>query len=89
MRLLTFMGEIDRLVKDHSQFVIATHSPLLMAFPGADVLEFSPEGIRSVEPRHRAFSNHKMLSGGPGPHAAVPADRRAVTCCAALQAKNS
>ena len=31
-----------------SQFIIATHSPILMAFPGAEVLELSDEGIKSI-----------------------------------------
>lgn len=48
MRLMTLMVEIDRLVKQESQFIIATHSPILMAFPGAEILEFSEHGIRSV-----------------------------------------
>lgn len=49
MRLLTLMAEIDSLVKAHSQFIIATHSPMLMAFPGADVLKFSQDGIDKVD----------------------------------------
>lgn len=51
MRLLTLMAEIDRLVKENSQFVIATHSPMLTALPNAEVLEFSPRGIQSVDYR--------------------------------------
>ena len=50
-RLLTLLAEIDRLVKDDSQFIIATHSPILMAYPGAEVLELSENGIRSVDYR--------------------------------------
>ena len=34
-----------------SQFLIATHSPILMAYPGAEVLELSGAGIRSVDYR--------------------------------------
>ncbi len=49
MRLMTLLVEMDRLVADGSQLIIATHSPLLMAFPGAQVLEFSRDGICSVE----------------------------------------
>ncbi len=49
MRLLTLMIEMDRLVKQNSQFIIATHSPLLMAFPGATVFEFSADGIRQTD----------------------------------------
>ncbi len=42
------MGEIDILVKNNSQFLIATHSPMLMTFPNAEILEFSEKGIKSV-----------------------------------------
>ncbi len=49
MRLLTLLIEIDRLVKQGSQFIIATHSPILMAFPGAAIYEFSERGIHTVE----------------------------------------
>lgn len=45
MRLLTLIAEIDALVKKNSQFIIATHSPILLAFPNADILEFSGDGI--------------------------------------------
>lgn len=48
MRLLTLMAEIDLLIKEKSQFIIATHSPILMAMPGADILEFSSQGIERV-----------------------------------------
>ena len=48
MRLLTLLGEINELVKKNSQFIIATHSPILMAFPEADILEFSKGGINRV-----------------------------------------
>ena len=48
MRLLTLMVEMDTLVKEGAQFIIATHSPILMAFPGANILEFSDRGIQPV-----------------------------------------
>ncbi len=47
-RLLRLICNIDRLVKDDSQFIIATHSPILMAFPDSEVLLLSEDGIRSV-----------------------------------------
>ena len=47
-RLLTLMAEIDSLVKNDSQFIIATHSPILMAFPKSEILEFSQSGINKV-----------------------------------------
>jgi len=48
MRLLTLMAEMDNLVKNNSQFIIATHSPILMTFPNAEILEFSKDGIAKV-----------------------------------------
>ena len=51
MRLLTLIAEMNRLVKQNSQFIITTHSPILMAFPEAEILEFSTSGIRQVDYR--------------------------------------
>ena len=51
MRQMTLLAEIDRLVKANSQLIIATHSPILMAYPGAQILELSAEGIRAVDYR--------------------------------------
>lgn len=47
-RLLQLMCCIDDLVKHNSQFIISTHSPILMAYPHAEVFELSEEGINSV-----------------------------------------
>ncbi len=49
MRLLTLMTEINELVKKDSQFIIATHSPILLAFPDADIFEFTENGIHKVD----------------------------------------
>lgn len=48
MKLLTLMTEIDRLVKDNSQFIIATHSPILMAFPNALIYEITEDEIKKT-----------------------------------------
>ena len=50
-RQLTLLGQIDELVKQDSQFIIATHAPILMAYPGAQIFQFSEEGIRQVDYR--------------------------------------
>lgn len=44
-RLLALLVCLHDLVEDHSQFIIATHSPILMAYPGAQILELSDRGI--------------------------------------------
>lgn len=47
-RLMTLLVHIHQLVQQNSQFIIATHSPILITYPGAEVLELSENGIRSV-----------------------------------------
>lgn len=47
-RILTLLILMDRLVKNRSQFIIATHSPIIMAFPGADIIQFSENGMERV-----------------------------------------
>jgi predicted ATPase len=47
-RLLQLMCHMDELVKRNAQFIISTHSPILMAFPSAEVFELSAQGIHSV-----------------------------------------
>ena len=48
MKLLTLIAEINNLVNKNSQFIIATHSPILMAFPNSEVLEFTKNGIKKT-----------------------------------------
>lgn len=40
---------IQRLAEKRAQFIIATHSPILMAYPGADIYEVSDKGINLVD----------------------------------------
>ena len=46
MRLLTLIRLMKDLVDNGSQFIISPHSPILMAFPGAQILELSERGIK-------------------------------------------
>ncbi|KON90429.1 ATPase AAA [Sporosarcina globispora] len=45
LRQMSMLTRIHDLVKEHSQFIIATHSPIIMAYPDAAIYEFSEEGI--------------------------------------------
>ena len=51
MRLMRLMCYIQQLVNDNSQFIISTHSPILMTFPNAEIFEISDEGISSIDYR--------------------------------------
>lgn len=49
-RQLQFLVRLhEHVLANGSQFVICTHSPILMAYPGADLHEITEEGIRPVE----------------------------------------
>jgi predicted ATPase len=45
---LGLVGLLDRLAVTGGQVICATHSPLLTALPGAQILELSGDGIRPV-----------------------------------------
>lgn len=48
MRLMRLMVCMKKLVEKNSQFIISTHSPILMTFPDSEVLEITENGINSV-----------------------------------------
>lgn len=47
-RQLSLMKVINDLVKDNSQFIIATHSPILLAMPNAKIISFDPDSPRVI-----------------------------------------
>ncbi len=47
-RQLAILTRIHDLIGEKSQFIIATHSPILMAYPDAWIYEFSQTGIERV-----------------------------------------
>ena len=51
---LELLAHIHRLAEDGSQLLIATHSPLLMTYPGAGLFEIGADGIRQTDYRHTA-----------------------------------
>jgi predicted ATPase len=48
-RQLSMLAAMHDLIQTGSQFLIATHSPIILGYPDATILEFSSEGIRQVE----------------------------------------
>ncbi len=45
MKLMVYMND---LVKNGSQFIISTHSPILMTFPNAEIYQLTDDGITAV-----------------------------------------
>ncbi|MCG3399628.1 AAA family ATPase [Staphylococcus massiliensis] len=49
MRQLTMLRLIDDLVQKGCQFIISTHSPILMSYPNAEIYELNDDGIEQVD----------------------------------------
>ncbi len=49
MRQLTFLSAVKQMVREDAQFIIATHSPIILAFPDASLLGFDGGRIQQVE----------------------------------------
>lgn len=47
-RQMMAVSAIHQLVQENSQFIIATHSPILLAYPRAKIYQFSDSGIYEV-----------------------------------------
>ncbi|WP_139187780.1 AAA family ATPase [Bacillus tuaregi] len=45
LRQLSMLARIHELVNQESQFIISTHSPIIMAYPQAKILQLTEEGI--------------------------------------------
>jgi predicted ATPase len=49
LRQLTFLALMKNMLAERAQFIIATHSPIILAFPGATILDLNGETIRPVQ----------------------------------------
>ncbi len=58
-RLMQLLIRIHDLVEDDSQFIISTHSPILMSYPDADILELNEKGIRRTTYKE---TDHYMIT---------------------------
>lgn len=47
-RQMSLIARMHELVQEGAQFIIATHSPILMAYPNADILAITPDGPQPV-----------------------------------------
>ncbi|GJQ34331.1 MAG: ABC transporter ATP-binding protein [Anaerolineaceae bacterium] len=48
-RQLSFLSVLKQMIEEEAQFIIATHSPIILAFPGAQILLFHEGVIREVK----------------------------------------
>jgi predicted ATPase len=48
-RQLSFIAALKQMIELNAQFIIATHSPIILAFPGASILSFQEGRIQTVD----------------------------------------
>lgn len=48
LKQMSVLSIMDRLVQENSQFIIATHSPIIMSYPDAVIYQLSEDGIIEV-----------------------------------------
>ncbi len=46
---LTFLARVRQLVHDGSQLIVATHSPLILSYPGALIYECGERGLEPID----------------------------------------
>lgn len=49
LRQMAALSAIHQLVEENSQFIIATHSPILLAYPRAKIYQFTECGVSAVK----------------------------------------
>jgi predicted ATPase len=47
-RQLAVLSRMHDLIRDDSQFIIATHSPILMAYPDACIYQCGKDGVSQI-----------------------------------------
>jgi predicted ATPase len=47
-RQLSFLARLHELVTARSQFIIATHSPIILGYPDAWIYQASPHGLERI-----------------------------------------
>ena len=48
-RQLSLFSRIAEMARDGAQYIIVTHSPILLALPDADIIQFDGDGIQYVD----------------------------------------
>jgi predicted ATPase len=65
MKLLELLVIMDNLVKNNSQFIISTHSPILMAYPDAEIFEINNGKLKLTafeDTNHFAVTKYFLLN---------------------------
>jgi predicted ATPase len=65
-RQLAFLLRLDELVKQNSQFIIVTHSPIILSYPNAKIIEIWKNGFEEVLYKDTShYNTYKMFLDNP------------------------
>ena len=63
---MAFLVRMKELVDAGSQFIIATHSPIILAYPNAKIVSFSSHGIDIVDyTKTDTYSLYELFINNP------------------------
>lgn len=60
LKQINMIKKINELAKNGCQFIIATHSPIIMAYPNSIIYEINGEKIRKVD--YENTQHYKVMS---------------------------
>ena len=63
--ILALMRRMHDLVREGSQFIISTHSPILLGYPNARIYVLSDDGINQTEYEDTDQYRRTLVSRGP------------------------
>ena len=61
-----FLLRLDELVKQNSQFIIVTHSPIILSYPNAKIIEIWEDWFKEVLYKNtNHYNTYKMFLDNP------------------------
>ena len=60
-RQMAMLAQMDKLINKRSQFIIATHSPIILAYPDATIYQMTPEGVEEVD--YKETETYQLYKG--------------------------
>jgi predicted ATPase len=58
---MAMLSRMHTLVNQRSQFIIATHSPIVLAYPDAAIYQMTPDGIHKV--KYKETDTYRLYKG--------------------------
>jgi predicted ATPase len=60
-RQMAMLSRMHTLVNQRSQFIIATHSPIILAYPDAAIYQMTPDGIQKI--KYKETDTYRLYKG--------------------------